>query len=71
MSMMETIFVGFLVYVTISIFVNLLLLIDDHDFIMDCGVFTCLLLWPLTLLGVLITGIMKICKVIANEWNER
>lgn len=69
--MIETIWVWLLIYVTIGIFVNLLLLIDEHDFLMDCGVFTCLLLWPLILIGQLITGIMKICKVIANEWNER
>ena len=71
MSMIETIFVWVLIYATIGIFVNILLLIDEHDFLMDCGVFTCLLLWPLISIGQLITGLMKICKVIADEWNER
>lgn len=70
MSMIETIFVGFLIYVTIGIFVNFILLLDESDLLMDCGVFTCLLLWPLVLIGQFITGIMKICKVIANEWNR-
>ena len=69
--MIETIWVWLLIYVTIGIFVNVLLIIDEHDFLMDCGVFTCLFLWPLIFIGQLITGLMKICKVIADEWNER
>jgi hypothetical protein len=49
--MFETIFVGFLVYATIGVFVNIMLLIDNCDFIADCGVLTCLLLWPLISIG--------------------
>lgn len=68
--MIETIWVWLLIYVTLGIFVNILLLIDENDFLMDCGVITCLFLWPLILIGQLITGLMKICKVIADEWNR-
>lgn len=68
--MIETIIEGVLVYATIGIFIIFMSLLDGDDFLMDCGAVTCLLLWPLILIGELITGIMKICKVIANEWNK-
>lgn len=68
--MIENIIEGVLVYATIGIFIIFMSLLDGDDFLMDCGVVTCLLLWPLILIGELITGIIKICKVIANEWNR-
>lgn len=69
--MIENIIEGVLVYATIGIFIIFMSLLDGDDFLMDCGVVTCLLLWPFILIGELITGIMKICKVIADEWNRR
>ena len=67
--MIETIFICSLLYAFLGVIFTTVLVMEESDFT-DCGMLVCLLLWPVILLGVLITGLMKICKVIAREWNE-
>lgn len=67
--MAETIFIYSLLYAFLGVVFTTVLVMEESNFT-DCGVLTCLLLWPLIIFAVMLVGLMKICKVIANEWNR-